>query len=261
MTALTTGLGGQERATWGRMTWILTGAKVYQGSKVGMIRVGADLGKITKFTAASNLLYLGQVYLGGPNSSLDATSADKACQVDMPREITGLKWMPQGATPVLAANLLQLVYMADDNTVVPGTADLGVSPAGRAFAVDSTRVLVYEAGLDLMFRDTPTPGPVFAFTAGDYAPAAIVHGATYLVPAPSAASAMTVTLPAPAALPDGLWAEFIADGTTNTQTTQYRDATGPVNLTAALTASKRHRVRVEVRGGKWTLPAAAWVAP
>jgi hypothetical protein len=75
------------------------------------------------------------------------------------------------------------------------------------------------------------------------------------VPATGAAS--TVTLPA-AAL-DGTSASFVADGTANAHTVQYRDATGVVNLTAALTAAKRHLVIVEKVGGKWF--ANAYVSP
>jgi hypothetical protein len=50
-----------------------------------------------------------------------------------------------------------------------------------------------------------------------------------------------------------------ADGTKNGHTVQYRDATGPTNLTTALTASKRHLVIVEKLGGKWF--ANAYVSP
>lgn len=79
--------------------------------------------------------------------------------------------------------------------------------------------------------------------------------AIYDVPATSAAS--TITLPATARERTRL--TFFADGVKNAHTVQYRDATGPTNLTAALTASKRHVVVAVFLGGKWG--AVAGVSP
>ncbi len=259
MTALSTGLGGQEKATWGRMTWILTGSKVYQGSRIGMIMSGASKGKVTKYTATANLFYLGVAYLGSANGSIDATAADKALQVDLDLELTGMSWRPQGATPVAAANIFQKCFFADDNTIVPGTSDLGVAPAGRVMAVDSVKgVLVLPPSFQHVAFDVVTPGPALAFTANDCVIAAVIDGAVYSVPQTGAAS--TVTLPAAAALPDGIKARFIADAALNDHTVTYRDATGPVSLTAALTANKRHVVNVETFGGVWYVTSSA-VAP
>jgi hypothetical protein len=94
-----------------------------------------------------------------------------------------------------------------------------------------------------------------AYVANDSAPTAIPQGSVIDVPATAAAS--TITLPA--APVDGTWAVFLADGTKNANTVQYRDATGPTNLTTALTASKRHEVIVYALGGKWF--ANAYVSP
>jgi len=66
-----------------------------------------------------------------------------------------------------------------------------------------------------------------------------------------------VTLPASA--PDGTFAYFTANGVLNANTVQYVDATGPTNITTALTASKRHLVVVVKRGGSWF--ANAYVSP
>jgi len=74
---------------------------------------------------------------------------------------------------------------------------------------------------------------------------------------PTTAAASTVTLPAAAA--EGTILYFVADGTKNGHTVQYRDATGPVNLTTALTASKRHQVTAIYLNAKWT--ANAYVSP
>lgn len=251
MTALTTGRS-REYASWGRQSYILTACAVFQGSAVGMILKGANVGKITKYTATSNLLYLGFVYLGAANRSIDATSADKVCQVDLVPELIGLEWLPNGATPVVGAtHLNQLCYFADDNTVVPGTSDLGVAVAGKVLAVDSIKgVLVLPPLMNPAAREVVTPGPVFAFTANDYAPTAIVHGATYSVPATAAAS--TITLPDAATLPDGLQASFFADGTLNGHTVTVRDAgTANAAIKAAYTASKRFLCTVRVMTGKW----------
>jgi hypothetical protein len=52
---------------------------------------------------------------------------------------------------------------------------------------------------------------------------------------------------------------FVANGTDNAHTVQYRDATGPTNITTALTASKRHMVIAAFLNGAWR--ANAYVSP
>ncbi len=52
---------------------------------------------------------------------------------------------------------------------------------------------------------------------------------------------------------------FVADGTKNGHTVTYRDATGTVALTTALTASKRHLVVATFLNGLWN--ANAYVGP
>jgi streptogramin lyase len=86
-----------------------------------------------------------------------------------------------------------------------------------------------------------------AFVSNDCAPAVLQHDCIYDVPSTGAAS--TVTLPAGA--DDGTRVFFAADGTKNAHTVQYRDATGPTDLTAALTASKRHLACCVKENGKW----------
>lgn len=90
----------------------------------------------------------------------------------------------------------------------------------------------------------PTPA---TYTSNDLAVTTFQHDAVYDVPATGAAS--TITLPAGA--PDGARVFFSADGTKNANTVQYRDATGPTNITAALTASKRHLVCCVKQNGAW----------
>lgn len=122
------------------------------------------------------------------------------------------------------------------------------------------KFLTDAAGVDVAVQPGDPPQKVVlatipAYTANDSAPTSIPTGAIIDVPTTGAAS--TITLPA--APPDGTWAIFTADGTKNAHTVQYRDATGPTNLTTALTASKRHEVLVSALGGKWF--ANAYVSP
>lgn len=104
-------------------------------------------------------------------------------------------------------------------------------------------LIVPGATLDTALND----GAAGEFTAGDWAPATVQHDAVYAVPTTAANS--TITLPA--AAPDGTRVYFVADGTNNGHTVQYRDATGPANLTAAATASKRHMCTAIKEGAAW----------
>ena len=152
-----------------------------------------------------------------------------------------------GGDAVTATDIGRDCYVVDDQTV--GITPTGArSLAGRIWASDSVKGVLVEKytipaeGLSLL--------PATAvFTANDLAPAAntLVNEAIYDVPATGAAS--TITLPA--AAPDGMRIYFTADGVKNTNTVQYRDATGPTNISAALTAAKRHLVLLVKCGGKW----------
>lgn len=94
-----------------------------------------------------------------------------------------------------------------------------------------------------------------AYVSNDSIPLSITHNAVYDVPTTGAAS--TITLPASA--PTGTRAYFLADGVKNGHTVQYRDATGPTNLTAALTLSKRHLAVAVKLATAWAVTVA--VAP
>lgn len=99
-----------------------------------------------------------------------------------------------------------------------------------------------------------TNGGLASFVANDCAitPTSFAH---YEINTTAAAS--TVTLGAAAA--EGTVCIFTADGTKNGHTVQYRDATGPTNLTTALTASKRHTVVAISDGTNWH--CNAYIAP
>lgn len=89
--------------------------------------------------------------------------------------------------------------------------------------------------------------PAFASNDSVVVAADLEHDGIYTVPQTGAAS--TVTLPADA--PDGIRIHTVADAALNDHTVQYRDATGPVNLTAALTANKRHFQSFGKLAGVW----------
>lgn len=190
--------------------------------------------------------------IGVAAETVDATSADALLNVDLEVEIT-VEWFANATSTdaVAATDLGSRGYMMDDQTVTITAA--GRSVAGRIWAVDSTYgVAVQKTDTAGTALSQPAVG---SYTSNDYAPASIIQDAVYDVPTTGAAS--TITLPAAAA--DGTRASFCADGTKNAHTVQYRDATGPTNLTTALTASKRHLVIVEKLGGKWF--ANAYVSP
>jgi hypothetical protein len=132
-----------------------------------------------------------------------------------------------------------------------GTAGSEISPAGPAMflRVGPTNVWLVEvnySGVGLMDAPVaPQPLSLPAFDAGDSAPASIVHGAVYDVPATAANS----TISLPAAAPDGTVAHFHADGTKNGHTLTFRDVATAIS--AATTASKRVAATAMKADGKW----------
>jgi hypothetical protein len=188
--------------------------------------------------------------IGHFTENVDATAAAKPVEVDFDREFRARLWDNSSADAVVAADIGSLCYVEDDQTVssVPAT---GAAPAGIVWGVDSRGVLV-----EMVAPQLPAIGELPAFAANNINVAAgSMSGTVYDIPATGAAS--TVTLPASAV--EGTQLLFVADGTKNGHTVQYRDATGPTNLTTALTASKRHQVRAIYLNGAWT--ANAYVSP
>lgn len=147
----------------------------------------------------------------------------------------------------------RVCYTLDDQTV---TSTPTGSIAGRVWAVDSVLgVLVEpmpEAGTELR----AAVAGVLSYASNDcvLTAAQCVNGAVYDVPTTGASS--TVTLPV-TGVPDGTTLTFIADGTKNGHTVQYRF--GTTNVTAALTASKIHRVQATKLLSGWG--ATSTVAP
>jgi len=231
----------RDRETWKRKEFTLTGVKCWQNGLIYGILSGASAGKVTK-TPSSNTIYLGLA-----TRTIDASAADQTVTVDLVEEIN-IEWLANDGT-ITSANIFGLAYFIDDNTV--GVA--GPVTAGRIWAVDATLGVAVQ-----MARSTAgkSYSPVVALpapVAGDVIPTTIANGTIYTVPALAANS--TVTLPA--SPPDGIEATIVADGVNNGFTVQVRDATGPTNLTAAFTASKRLNIKISSAGGKWSAVGAA----
>lgn len=203
--------------------------------------------KVVVGTAAPGLLFIGTAA-----ETVDATSADKLLNVRLGIELE-VEWFAnsEGAAEVLATDLGKIVDFADDATVSKTPTG---TVAGRVWAVSAADGVAVEK-----LQAVPTDGKAALdapdFVATDSVLEGVVNGAVYEIPETAAAS--TVTLPA--SPKDGDNCMFVADGTKNGHSVQYRDATGPANLTTALTASKRHLVVCVARAGKWF--ANAYVSP
>jgi hypothetical protein len=186
---------------------------------------------------------------------VDATSAAKSIAVKLEREISVL-YLANGSS-IAAADQGKLCYVADDQTVSLSPTSSGASVAGRVWAVDSVRGVAVE----LMQPASQSGALLTERSAGSFAANDLVIGdnpeSGTVFDVPTTAGASTVTLPAAAR--EGTTVQFVADGTKNGHTVQYRDATGPVNLTTALTASKRHLVVATYLNTKWY--ANAYIAP
>lgn len=222
---------------------LASGTKAFKGGRAAL----NGSGKVVPASAAIALVMVGLFA-----ETVDATAADKPVTVDFETELQ-IEWFANagGGDAVLATDVGGICYQLDDQTVTI-TPD-GKSVAGRVWAVDAVKGVAVEK-LEQAERLLPVAGDG-AFVANDWVIASVEPDAIYDIPATAAAS--TVTLPA--AAPDGTRATFVADGTKNGHTVQYRDATGPANLTTALTASKRHTVVAIKRDGNWY--ANAYISP
>jgi hypothetical protein len=253
MTALT-----RQRASsverWNYKEFTLASGNVaYKG---GIACLDLSTGKVEPGHVESDLLVIGSFA-----ENVDATSADKLVNVELGKEIE-VRWYANhsGGDAVASTDIGKLCYVQDDQTVT--ITSTGRSVAGRVWAVSSTDGVAVEklqaipspiATLESLPLVDVDPG---AFVANDLVIGNNPNsGTVYDVPTTAANS--TVTLPATAV--EGTKIYFVADGTKNGHTVQYRDATGPTNLTTALTASKRHLVVCVHLDDKWY--ANAYVSP
>lgn len=231
--------------TWSTKEFTLAiGTRAYANGRAGFNKA---TGKVQPMTSAPGIRSIGRF-----TSTVDATSGDKIVGVRLDKELA-MEWLENATAgdAVVAGDIDGPCFYLDDQTVTRTAT--GRSLAGRVMAVDARRgVLVEYIDQEPRWLSQPVTG---AFVANDYAPTVVENGAVYDIP--TTAGVSTVTLPA-AAL-DGTLAYFAADGTKNGHTVQYRDATGPVSLTTALVASKRHLVQVVKVAGRWI--ANAYVAP
>lgn len=241
MTALTLErFAGTER--WKHQLFTLkSGTKAFKGAELVL-----DAGFVQPATSTSG----GRV-IGRALQTVDATSVAKPINVDLQEEIE-ITWLENsGTNAIVSTDVGSYCFHEDDQTV--GIRSTG-SLAGRIWAVSSTRGV----GVQKVRDGAPRRfiGATQAFVANDLVlPNNPVPETVYDVP--TTAGVSTITLPATAR--EGTAIYFSADGTKNGHTIQYRDATGPVNLTTALLASKRHLAVCLFLGGKWVVNA--YVAP
>jgi hypothetical protein len=247
MTALSASRARTEE-NWTRQSFTLASGKIAYKGGAACLRLST--GKVEPAddgpAGGADLRHIGVFH-----ETIDASAADAAVTVNLVRELWLEWWANSAATAVSAIG--GLCYFEDDQTVSADPADGCV--AGRVWSVSATYGVLVEK------LSTP-PGAALetasfgAFASNDLViPANPPSGAVVDIPTTGAAS--TVTLPAVAV--EGTEITFVADGTKNGHTVQYRDATGPVNLTTALTASKRHLVKCVHKDDLWY--ANAYVSP
>lgn len=253
MTALTRErMSNFERWTYHLFT-LAVGNKAF---KNGLACIDLSTGKCEPGHIESDLVYIGKFA-----ETIDASLAEASVNVNLGMEIEVEWWNNDTVSPVLAASLLSTAYILDDQTV---SADgSGRSAAGRVWAVDALKgvaiqkVAASSGGVSGSLDSLEgVPTALSAFSSNNINLADNPNsGAVYNVP--TTAGVSTITLPAVAV--DGTILYFSADGVANGHTVQYRDATGPVVLTTALTASKRHLAIAVRKGAVWV--ANAYVSP
>lgn len=224
-----------------------SGEVVHKGALVAF-----ELGTafVVEATGASDELVIGTAIEG-----VDASAASKPIAVRLEREVNTVFF--KNGSSIVTANQGQLCYVTDDQTVSLTPNAAGVCLAGRIWSVES-----YGVEVELLQPLTQGGGllarrvlPAHASNDVILTTALAISGSLFDIA--TTASATTVTLPAVAT--EGAELTFVADGTKNGHTVQYRDATGPVNLTTALTASKRHMVKATYLNSKWY--AIAYISP
>lgn len=241
-----------SREAWTYKQFTLTSG--HKGYKNGIAAVALGTGKVVQGATSSSLLVIGKFA-----ETVDATAGDKLVNVYLGREVW-VEWFTNDSNSIAATDLGALCYLKDDQSVT--ITPTGASVAGRIWGVDSAKGVAVEllgavpaplVSLDGLLGNEVT---LSAFSSNNInVPNNPDSGTVFAVPTTSAAS--TITLPATAL--EGSIVYFVADGTHNGNTVQYRDATGPTNLTTALTAGKRHMVVATFNGGAWF--ANAYVSP
>lgn len=221
--------------------------------KNGLACLDLSTAKVEPGHVESDLFVMGRFA-----ETVDATLVEKLVNVNFGMEIE-VEWWANGTGTIAATDVGSLCYVQDDQTVT--ITPTGASVAGRIWAVDSVKgVAVQKLNSPSQVATLDGLGAVTtvlpAFSAGALAVANNPNSnAIYDVPTTAAAS--VITLPATAVAGTILY--FSADGTKNGHTVTYKDGTGAVALTTALTASKRHLVIAAFVGTLWF--ANAYVSP
>jgi hypothetical protein len=236
-----------ERWTY-RQFPLAVGFKAFQN---GAACIDLTLGKVVPARLGFDLFPIGKF-----NETVDATAAELPVNVNLGTEVE-VEWWANSGGSITAAMVGQICYLLDDQTVQ--ASPNGASAAGRIWAVDAIKGVAVQklGGSSTAGGGGAAPlGTLPAYTSNNSnVPTSPDSGLIFDVPTTAAAS--TITLPATAA--EGCILRFVADGTKNGHTVTYRDATGTVALTTALTASKRHFVEAARLNGLWF--ANAYVSP
>lgn len=233
--------------------------KVFTGASGNIFYPGAAVGldlstqKIEPMhSSEDDLWFLGHV---AEDLYVDATSADKNVNVRLLKEVVGFRYANATAGDACAStDVGKLCYFVDDQTVA--ITSQGHCLAGRIWHVSTTLGVLVEKLESAQIDRLLVESAALAFVANDLVIAANPRPGQ-VIDIPATAGASTVTLPATAI--EGTELVFVADGTKNGHTVTYRDATGPVNLTTALLASKRHRCVATYLNGQWE--ASAYTSP
>ena len=236
MTALAA-KGPQKYQTAGSLNMALaTGATVYEGSLVAVV---LGTGKVKVASGASNELVIGKALRNATQSASNLTA-----EIGFAKEIGGYWCVNDTGTAVATTDIGKVCYILDDQTVTMAATSSGV--AGRVWAVSSANGVFVEPLPQL----TPNRGSGIALTysTNDCVLTAAQAQDGNVFDVPTTAAASTITLPVTGVV-DGTTLTFVADGAKNGHTVQYRF--GTTNITAALTASKIHCVRVTKLGSGW----------
>jgi hypothetical protein len=215
-----------------------------------IVYAGGMVGRLSTGLCVAGAATAGMRIVGVACETVDNSAGASGVYADIMR---GAFWFAnsESTDAILDDDVGEKCYVVDDNVVAKlPTASRPV--AGRVVAVDSTLGVLVEICGD---EDRDLAGTLPAQVSNDFIlpVASIIPGAVYDVGTTAANS--TVTLPASAA--ENVTIYFVADGTKNGHTVQFRDVA--TAITTALTASKRFHVTATFSGGKWF--ANAYVSP
>lgn len=251
MTALTADKMSISRR-WTKYPFTLaSGFKAYKNA---MAAIDLATGKVRPMTQAAGLRYIGRF-----ERFYDATSGDLGGVVVNFGLEKELEVLAQDGGITLAHRGQRAAFLDDQTVILKSTAPSNAPDAGTIWDVDSRGVsieratLIGSGSLSGLAAGIATAPAYVSNTS--VIPTTVPSGSVLDVPTTGAAS--LIDLPATPA--DGSILYFVADGTKNAHTVQYRDQAGPVLLTAALTAGKRHLVVAAALNGKWS--ANAYVSP